>query len=123
MQVVSRRSLARVALGLTVIALVALVTLALPFPKDCESLLKEAEYRRAFVAAYRIALRSSRSSGVPLNGLCYTALIRRSSPDDIEVVFLPRLVVQRIAYPRDPEEIHVILRRPKMRTVRFYFGE
>jgi len=104
------------------LVLLSLPAIVFPHPEVWEHFRADRDYPRAAFSAYRAALGIHRPSGVPLNGLTYTFLIRRGPPREIEVVFLPRNIVRHV-FPRQGEEIHLFLRRPSMVLVRWHFGE
>ena len=110
--------------AMAVIVVIAVVTavVILPQPETWEHVFADRDHPRAVLAAYRFALTIPRPSGVPLNGITYTFLVRSVSRDSIEVVFLPRSFVRRV-WSQEAEEIQVFMRKPAMAVTEWYFGE
>lgn len=116
----SRKRALRIVLALSCLTLAAL---ALPWPDDWRSFFANRQHARAIFGAYRAAVRTPRSSSVPITGVTYTVIIHDRSRDEIEVSFLPRQFVTDLVSGEPPEEINVILHR-RSNTVRLvYFGE
>jgi hypothetical protein len=111
------------AVAATVLLLVILPAILFPHPEVWEHLWSDSDHARAVLVAYRVAIGTNRPSGVPLNGLTYTFAFQRVSRDDLDVVFLPRMGLQRHVFKVAAEEIHVVLRTPSMDLVRWHFAE
>ena len=116
----SRRRRLRIVLALACLTLVAL---ALPWPGDWRSFFTNRQHARAIFSAYRVAVRTPRSSNVPVTGATYTAIIHDRSREEIEVSFLPRQFVTDLVSGEPPEEINVVLHRRSNAVRLVYFGE
>ena len=111
---------------ISVVVGVAVATAVLgivPLPNDWPRLPTEPEEAKALFRAYSAAVQTSRSSSVPVTAVTYDVILHDRSPDEIQVVFVPRPYVVHLVHGEPPEEINVVLRRSSGAVLRVYFGE